>query len=111
MKKKETYMNPVFFISAIIVGLLVIIGAFMPEQFGTVAQTLFDFTTVNFGWLYLLAVFIIIVFLVSISISKHGKTRLGASDSRPEYPFLHGLGCCFPPALGYRLYSGVLPSR
>ncbi|TFJ92025.1 BCCT family transporter [Lentibacillus salicampi] len=103
MKIKETFMNPVFSISAIIVGLLVIIGAFLPEQFGRVGQSLFDFTTVNFGWFYLLAVFIIIVFLIGISISKHGKTRLGPPDSRPEYSFFTWVGMLFSAGFGVSL--------
>ena len=103
MKKKQAYQNPVFFISAIIVGLLVIIGAFMPAQFGAVAQALFDFTTINFGWFYLLAVFIIILFLIGISVSKHGKTRLGPSDSRPEYPFFTWIGMLFSAGFGVSL--------
>ncbi|UJL45867.1 BCCT family transporter [Virgibacillus sp. NKC19-16] len=103
MKKKESYKNPVFFISAIILSLLVIIGAFMPEQFGTVAQALFDFTTVNFGWFYLLAVFVIILFLVGISMSKYGKMRLGPADSRPEYPFFTWVGMLFSAGFGVSL--------
>ncbi|WP_174614198.1 BCCT family transporter [Virgibacillus ihumii] len=103
MKNKDTYKNPVFFISAIIVGLLVIIGAFMPERFGKVAQTLFDFTTVNFGWFYLLAVFIIILFLIGLSVSKYGKTRLGPSDSCPEYPFFTWIGMLFSAGFGVSL--------
>lgn len=103
MKKKASYKNPVFYISAIIVGLLVIIGAFMPQHFGTVAQKLFDFTTINFGWLYLLAVFIIILFLISISISKHGKIRLGPADSKPEYPFFTWIGMLFSAGFGVSL--------
>ncbi|GAB3057563.1 BCCT family transporter [Virgibacillus ainsalahensis] len=75
----------------------------MPEQFGTVAQALFDFTTVNFGWFYLLAVFAIILFLIGISISKHGKTRLGPSDSRPEYPFFTWIGMLFSAGFGVSL--------
>ncbi|WP_461178474.1 BCCT family transporter [Virgibacillus ainsalahensis] len=100
---KKSYQNPVFFISVIIVTALVLIGAFMPEQFGTVAQALFDFTTVNFGWFYLLAVFAIILFLIGISISKHGKTRLGPSDSRPEYPFFTWIGMLFSAGFGVSL--------
>ena len=103
MKKKESYKNPVFFISAIIIGLLVIIGAFLPAQFGAVAQTLFDFTTINFGWFYLFAVFVIILFLVGISVSKYGKTRLGPSDSRPEYPFFTWIGMMFSAGFGVSL--------
>jgi len=103
MKKRKSYQNLVFYISAIIVGLLVIVGAVLPEQFGAVAQSLFNFTTTNFGWFYLLSVFIIIIFLVSISISKHGKTRLGPNDSRPEYPFFTWVGMLFSAGFGVSL--------
>src|SRR5690625_7514527 len=84
---KHTYKNPVFFVSAIVILSLVVIGAVLPKQFGNVSEKLFNFTTNNFGWFYLLAVFIFIIFLVTMSFGKHGKTRLGPSDSRPEYPF------------------------
>ncbi|MBY7144637.1 BCCT family transporter [Virgibacillus sp. NKC19-3] len=103
MNKENSYKNPVFFISATILGLLVIIGAFLPAKFGSVAQTLFDFTTTNFGWFYLLAVFAIILFLVGISISKYGKMRLGPVDSRPEYPFFTWVGMLFSAGFGVSL--------
>ncbi|MFD2045110.1 BCCT family transporter [Ornithinibacillus salinisoli] len=98
--KKHTYRNPVFYISALIILLLVIIGAVLPEQFGTVAQALFDFTTSNFGWFYLLAVFLFVLFLVGISISKYGKIRLGPPKSRPEYPFFTWVGMLFSAGFG-----------
>ncbi|WP_164668189.1 BCCT family transporter [Virgibacillus doumboii] len=98
--EKHTYKNPVFFVSAIIVSLLVIIGAIMPEKFGEVAGELFNFTTINFGWFYLLAVFIFVLFLAGLAISKYGKVRLGSQDSRPEYPFFTWIGMLFSAGFG-----------
>ncbi|SET35430.1 choline/carnitine/betaine transport [Oceanobacillus limi] len=98
--KKHTYRNPVFYISAIIILLLVIIGAALPEQFGDVAEALFNITTRNFGWFYLLAVFVFVLFLITISISKYGKIRLGPPKSRPEYPFFTWVGMLFSAGFG-----------
>ncbi|MFD1849453.1 BCCT family transporter [Oceanobacillus bengalensis] len=98
--KKKAYHNPVFFVSTIIVGLLVIIGAVFPEGFGKVAQALFDFTTINFGWFYLLAVFVFIMVLLGLAIGKFGKLRLGPSNSRPEYSFFTWIGMLFSTGFG-----------
>lgn len=97
---KRTYTNPVFLISAIIVFSLVIFGASMPKRFGMIAEKLFNFTTINFGWFYLLAVFIFVIFLIGISISKYGKIRLGPATSRPEYPFFTWIGMLFSAGFG-----------
>ncbi|MFB4169894.1 BCCT family transporter [Virgibacillus sp. JSM 102003] len=98
--EKHTYKNPVFFVSAIFVSLLVIIGAIMPKKFGEVASDLFLFTTINFGWFYSLAVFIFVIFLVGLSFGKYGKVRLGDQDSRPEYPFFTWIGMLFSAGFG-----------
>ncbi|WP_404454080.1 BCCT family transporter [Virgibacillus necropolis] len=98
--EKHTYKNPVFFISVIIVTFLVLFGAIWPEKFKVVAGELFGFTTINFGWFYLLAVFIFVLFLIGISITKYGKIRLGPADSRPEYPFFTWIGMLFSAGFG-----------
>ncbi|GGA77023.1 glycine/betaine ABC transporter permease [Ornithinibacillus halotolerans] len=72
----------------------------MPKRFEYVAQMLFNFTTINFGWLYLLAVFMFIIFLIALSLSKYGKVRLGAQNSRPDYPFFTWIGMLFSAGFG-----------
>ncbi|CDQ39134.1 MULTISPECIES: BCCT family transporter [Virgibacillus] len=100
MKNNNSFKNPVFYVSAFIVLLLVVIGATTPKKFGEVANTLFNFTTNNFGWFYLLAVFVFILFLIAISFSKFGKMRLGAADSKPEYSFFTWIGMLFSAGFG-----------
>ncbi|WP_067727196.1 BCCT family transporter [Oceanobacillus damuensis] len=98
--KKKPYFNPVFFVSAIIILILVIIGAVAPVAFGNVAETLLSFTTSNFGWFYLLAVFVITLFLIILCISKYGKVKLGPPDSSPEFPFFTWIGMLFSAGFG-----------
>ncbi|HSI66475.1 MAG TPA: BCCT family transporter [Planococcus sp. (in: firmicutes)] len=97
---KQLLKNPVFIVSTAVIILLVIIGAFMPLRFEEVAGNLFSFTTLNFGWFYLLAVFIIIIFLIGISVSKYGSIRLGADSDRPEFPFFTWIGMLFSAGFG-----------
>lgn len=97
---KQMWKNPVFSVSAAIILILVIIGAIAPGKFGAVAGRLFNFTTVNFGWFYLLAVFIIIVFLIGLAFSKYGAIRLGGEEERPEFPFFTWIGMLFSAGFG-----------
>ncbi|MFQ3545129.1 BCCT family transporter [Halobacillus rhizosphaerae] len=97
---KKNVLTPVFIISSIVVLILVIIGAVNPEGFGTVATKLFNFTTADFGWFYLLSVFGFVIFLIALALSKYGKIRLGPPDSRPEYPFFTWIGMLFSAGFG-----------
>ncbi|RYG74458.1 BCCT family transporter [Lentibacillus lipolyticus] len=98
--EKHTYHNPVFYVSAVIVALLVLAGAIFTDTFKETANALFNFTTINFGWFYLLAVFIFIIFLVALSATKYGRLRLGPKNSRPEYPFFTWIGMLFSAGFG-----------
>ncbi|OHX53208.1 glycine/betaine ABC transporter permease [Planococcus salinarum] len=97
---KKLWTNPVFIVSTVVLLLLVLLGALANEQFKAVSNTLFSFTTDNFGWFYLLAVFIITLFLIFISISKYGNIRLGADTDRPEFPFFTWIGMLFSAGFG-----------
>ncbi|WP_071393394.1 BCCT family transporter [Bacillus tuaregi] len=97
---RRVWKNPVFSVSAVVITLLVILGAAVPERFGIVAGRLFNYTTINFGWFYLIAVFILIIFLVGLAISKYGTIRLGGEDERPEFSFFTWIGMLFSAGFG-----------
>lgn len=101
--KNKNLINPVFIISSGAILLLVIIGAIIPEKFKNVANSVFHMTTDFFGWFYLMAVFIIVVFLFGLAISKYGTIRLGAEDGRPEFSFLTWISMLFSAGLGVGL--------
>lgn len=97
-----------FSVSAAVIFILVIIGAVRNEQFGAVADTLYGFMTANFGWFYLLTVFLIIVFLFVLAISKYGAIRIGRDHERPDYPFFTWIGMLFSAGFGVGLvFYGV----
>ncbi len=72
----------------------------MPEAFGDVAGRIFELTTRLFGWFYLLAVLMIILFLAGLAISKYGTIRLGGEDERPEFSFFSWIGMLFSAGFG-----------
>lgn len=86
--------------SAVIVLSLAVTGALVPEEFGRVAKELLLFTTTNFGWFYLLAVFGMVVFLVGLALSRYGAMRLGADDSRPEFSMPTWIAMLFSAGFG-----------
>lgn len=95
--------NTVFTVSAVIITVLAILGAVMPQAFGDAASYLFNFTTNNFGWFYLLAIFVIIIFLIWVAASKYGNIRLGGDKEKPDYPFFTWIGMLFSAGFGVGL--------
>ncbi|WNF24189.1 BCCT family transporter [Mesobacillus jeotgali] len=97
---KNILSNFVFSVSAAVILLFVVVGAIVPKKFGAIAGELFGFTTVNFGWFYLLAVFIIVLFLIGLAVSKYGSIRLGGEGERPEFSFFTWIGMLFSAGFG-----------
>ncbi|WP_459965488.1 BCCT family transporter [Paenibacillus sp. JCM 10914] len=101
--KRDLFKNVVFMVSAVLIAIIAILGAVMPEAFGEVAGYLYRFTTNNFGWFYLLSIFVIIIFLIWVAGSKYGSIRLGGEKSKPEYPFFTWIGMLFSAGFGVGL--------
>jgi glycine betaine transporter len=75
----------------------------VPSKFGETAVKLFAFTTVNFGWFYLLSVFIIILALIFLTVSKYGSLRLGPDNELPEFSFFSWIAMLFSAGFGVGL--------
>lgn len=101
--KNKVWQNPVFLLSAAIVFFLVLTGAMMPETFARVADILYEFATVDFGWFYLLTVFIIVVFLIGLAVSKYGSIQLAEEGAKPEFSFFTWIGMLFSAGFGVGL--------
>ena len=99
----ELFKNKVFSISAIIVAIIALTGALIPEAFGNTANYLFNFSKDNFGWFYLLSLVVIIVFLIWLAASKYGLIRLGGDKEKPDYSFFTWLGMLFSAGFGVGL--------
>ncbi|MBB6454760.1 choline/carnitine/betaine transport [Salirhabdus euzebyi] len=96
-------LNIVFWVSAIFIGILVLWGALSPGTFESIATAIYSFTTNAFGWFYLIAVFLIVIFCVFLALSRFGKIRLGKDDDKPAYSFFTWIGMLFSAGFGVGL--------
>ncbi|MCG5498405.1 BCCT family transporter [Ectothiorhodospira variabilis] len=95
--------NPVFSVSAAVIGVLSLLGILLPGPFAATADRLYRLVSINFDWLYLLAVFGFVVFLVGLALSPWGRVRLGQPDDRPEFGFFAWIGMLFSAGFGIGL--------
>src|SRR5699024_194278 len=82
--RKRTISN-VFTYSAIIVGILVILGAAFPNQFGDISGSISAWVTEYFGWYYMILTTLLVFFCVFLMLSPIGKLKLGKPDDKPEF--------------------------
>lgn len=105
---RTTILMPVF-IPALIVILLLVIGTISnPDLAGEVFQRTLTFVTQEFGWFYMLAVAIFLVFIVGVAFSRYGKIKLGPDHADPEYSFPAWFAMLFSAGYGIALlFFGV----
>ncbi len=103
MDKIKTKNNSVFYISLIISIVIVLWGILAQDNFASFANFLLAFLTTNFGWAYLISMFIFVVFVLWLAFSKYGKIKLGPDDSVPEYSTLSWFGMLFGAGMGIGL--------
>lgn len=101
---KNNKVNLVFVISVILTVAISMWGIVLPESFTFAAKSSMKFLTVNFAWLYCLAMSLFVVFCVWIGFfSKYKNMRLGPDDSRPEYSDLAWFSMLFSAGMGVGL--------
>ncbi len=93
----------VLYISILLTLLFVIWGAAFPANLGMVADNALSFLTVNFGWLYLSAVFFVLLFIAGIAFSPYGKIKLGKDDEEPEFSTPAWFAMLFTTGMGIGL--------
>lgn len=95
--------RPVFFGSVGLTVLFLSIGVFFPNQassiFGRLQTTLLQY----FGWLYLLAVGIILVSVLLMCLGRYGRLKLGPDDATPDFSFISWLAMLFAAGMGIGL--------
>ncbi|TVP91482.1 MAG: choline transporter, partial [Pseudomonadaceae bacterium] len=105
---KSTILLPVF-APAVIVTLLLVIGTISnPELAGEAFAATLAFITETFGWFYMLAVAIFLVFIVTIALTKWGNIKLGPDHADPQYSFPAWFAMLFSAGYGIALlFFGV----
>ncbi|UNK48324.1 BCCT family transporter [Lysobacter sp. S4-A87] len=75
----------VFRLSVALLTLLVLAGVIAPEAFGSWSQQVQASTLAGAGWLYLVIVFGVLVFLGYVAFSRLGTLRIGGDDAEPQF--------------------------
>ncbi len=101
MKNKRKINNTlVYTISVLIIVVITLIAGIFPKAFGMYAQSVYDWITNWFGWLFLIIVFILDVFLIFLAFSRYGRFKLGSDEEKPEFSMLSWIGMLFSAGLG-----------
>lgn len=90
----------VLYVSATVAMAFVAFSVIMPTQMGAVAKSVLGFLTSNFGWLYLLSVFIFTVTVYGIAFSRYGNIKLGKDDEKPEFTDFQWFSMLFGGGMG-----------
>ena len=97
------------FAPAVIVALFLVIGTVSnPDLAGRVFDELLAYITRTFGWFYMLAVSLFLIFIVGVAISKWGNIKLGPDHGAPQYSFPSWFAMLFSTGYGIALlFFGV----
>jgi len=99
---------PVFFISAGLILVFVLLSALYPERAGSVFDAMQAKIVHDFGWFYILAVALFLLFVIFLMLSRYGDVKLGPDDSEPEYSYLSWFAMLFSAGMGIGLlFFGV----
>lgn len=93
----------VLWISLALLVLLVAVGSLAPEQLGAFTKLALDFTIARTGWLYLLVVFSLVVFLLYLAFSRFAQLRIGGEDAKPEFSGTTWFAMLFSAGMGIGL--------
>lgn len=97
-------INPyVFFPSAGLILLFVILGVSFPMRTEMAFTALQAFIVDNFGWFYILSVAIFLGFTIWLAFSRYSAIKLGPDDSEPDYGFGTWLAMLFSAGMGIGL--------
>ncbi|EGQ4238510.1 BCCT family transporter [Staphylococcus pseudintermedius] len=95
--------SPVFLVSVIIVFAIVLIGVFIPTQFGEFTNTIKLWITDKLGWYYLILTTIIVFFCIFLIFSPIGKLKLGRPNDKPEFNTVSWFAMLFSAGMGIGL--------
>ena len=99
----KTKDKTVLYVSAAIALVFVLLSMLFTEATNEVFNQLFALITTGFGWLYLLAVGLFIVFAIGLVISPFGKIKLGKDNDKPEFSNFQWFSMLFGGGMGIGL--------
>jgi choline/glycine/proline betaine transport protein len=105
---QATLLLPVALPTIIVAALLIIGTVSNPEAAGSLFSSMLGWITQTFGWFYMLAVAIFLIFILVVGFSSWGNIRLGSDHAEPEYSFPAWFAMLFSAGYGIALlFFGV----
>ncbi len=95
--------NIVFVVAVAVVVMFVAAGIISPLGMDALSQTVHSAIIDNFGWGYLLAAFLFLVFSLYAALSKYGRIKLGADNEKPQYSYFAWFSMLFAAGMGIGL--------
>ncbi|WP_239700395.1 BCCT family transporter [Mammaliicoccus sp. D-M17] len=96
-------VSNVFTISAIVVAIIVALGAIFPTQFGSITADISAWISKYFGWYYMIITIGMVFFCVFIIFSPIGKLKLGKPHDKPEFNIISWFAMLFSAGMGIGL--------
>lgn len=93
----------VFKISLLFTVLFIVLGIFFNKKLADLTSKFLNGTIDYFGWLYLSAAMLFLVFSIFLTTSRYGEIRLGEDSDRPEYSLGSWIAMLFSAGMGIGL--------
>ena len=105
---RSTILMPVFAPAVIVLVLLVVGTISTPDAAGELFNQVLNYTTTTFGWFYMLAVALFLIFILVLAFSSYGNIKLGPDHAEPDYKFSEWFAMLFSAGYGIALlFYGV----
>uniref|UniRef100_UPI00148EFA24 BCCT family transporter n=1 Tax=Acinetobacter baumannii TaxID=470 RepID=UPI00148EFA24 len=98
--KKDPLNRVVFYISALIILIFSLVTFLFNDFANRTINTVLAWVTSTFGWYYLLAATLYMVFVIFIACSRYGEIKLGPKHSKPEFGYLAWTSMLFSAGIG-----------
>ena len=93
----------VFWISVALVVVFVVPGAVVPDLLDRVTSAVHEWILATFGWAYLLATILFLLFALYLAVGPYGSIRLGRDDEKPQYSYFGWFSMLFAAGMGIGL--------
>ena len=102
-KPQDKLNGVVFFTSAGLILAFTLMSIFYTELSGKWLSSALNWVSGTFGWYYMLAATLYIVFVVFIACSRFGSIKLGPEQSKPEFSMMSWAAMLFAAGIGIDL--------
>ena len=104
MRGDSTQKNNIVFLISVAIAIVVILyGYFFSDSLIAVSDFIMNWVSTSFGWLYIIFVLFLCIFLTWLAFSRYGKIRLGKDNDKPEYSNFHWYSMLFCGGTGIGL--------